>query len=180
MAYMYCNSLSMSVHHCYPKADLSKLFTLDVIDKAHEGKYDADTQSSVTQEDIAMQMEVNNDRDDDSLEWGDFTQLRQIDDDDSAATPVVELRNPRLFDLSGEAESVSTIGNSVSSVQFQEDDFVTDNEKDVASANSIKSNKPTLPPRPNEHVLRPLKQATNKRLLTWPLYVVKYHPLFPS
>ena len=140
MAYMYCNSLSTYVHHCYPKADLSKLFPLDAIDKAYEETYDVATQTFVTQEDIAMQMEVNNDRDDDSLEWGDFSQIRQIDDDDSEATPSVEMRNPRLFDLSGETESVSTIGNSVSSVQFQEDDIETENENDAASAISAKSN----------------------------------------
>ena len=70
-----------------------------------------------------MQMELNNDRDDDSLDLGDFSQLKPLDDDDSESTPIVEITNPKLFDLTGENESVSTIGNSVASasVTFQEE-----------------------------------------------------------
>ena len=137
LAYMYCNSLSTYVHHLYPKADLSKIFTLDAIDKAHEETYDPVNQSFVTQEDIAMQMEMNNDRDDDSLDWGDYSQLRPIEDDESDISSVAELRNPKLFDLSGESESVSTIGTS--SVTFNE----TDNQEivDDASIQSTTSQK---------------------------------------
>lgn len=65
-----------------------------------------------------MQMEMNNDRDDNSLNWGDYSQLRPIEDDNSDISSVVEIRNPKLFDLSGETESVSTLGNS--SVTFDE------------------------------------------------------------
>ena len=68
-----------------------------------------------------MQIELNNDKDDDSIEWGDFSRVRPLDDDDSEETPVLEQRNQLLFDLTGETESVSTMGNSVSSVTFQDD-----------------------------------------------------------
>ena len=72
-----------------------------------------------------MKLEVQHDANDDSLDWGDFSQLRPLDDDDdSNEGPDVELRNPKLFDLSGESESVSTIGNSIASVTFQDQDDI--------------------------------------------------------
>ena len=140
MAYMFCNSLSTYVHHMYPTADLSKIFTLDAIDKAHEETYNEDSQTFITQEDLAMQMELTNDADDDSLEWHDFSQIRPLDDDLSDATPDVEIRNPKLFDLSGETESVSTIGNSVSStVTFREEEDENAEVQSLASQTSTKT-----------------------------------------
>lgn len=68
-------------------------------------------------------MEVNNDRDDDSLDEGDYSQLKPLDDEDSEVTPIVEITNPQLFDLSGETESISTMGNPIAStsVTFYDD-----------------------------------------------------------
>ena len=126
VAYSFCNSLSTYVHNKFPEADLSRLFTMDAIDKAHKESYNDTNQTFVTQEDLAMQMELNNDNDDDSIEWGDFSLVRPLDDNDSEATPMIEPRNQKLFDLSGETESVSTMGNSVTPVTFLEETDVDD------------------------------------------------------
>ena len=141
LAYMYCNSLSTYVHHLHPEADLSKIFSLDAIDQAGEETYVEDSQTFITQEDLAMQMEIKNDADDDSLEWHDFSQIRPLDDDLSEVTPDVEIRNPRLFNLSGETESVSTIGNSVSStVTFRENEDDIYDTQSLATQTSTKTN----------------------------------------
>lgn len=122
MAYMFCNSLPTYVQYFHPDKDISRLFTLDALDKASEEEYHPTTQTFTTQEDIAMQMEVKNDEDDDSMEWPDFSQIRPLEaDENSTDAPDEDLRNPRLFDLSGESESVSTMGNSVASVKFMSD-----------------------------------------------------------
>ena len=142
LAYSFCNSLPTYVQFMHPDKDLSKLFTLDALDKASEEEYHPDSQTFTTQEDIAMQMEVRNDEDDDSMEWPDFSQIRPLDDDDqSNDTPNIDLKNPRLFDLTGEAESVSTMGASVTSVTFLEED--NEDGKSVQTQSTDKSIKTT-------------------------------------
>lgn len=89
LAYSFCNSLSTYIHHKYPEADLSKIFSLEAIDRAHEESYDPTNQTFITQEDLAMQMKINNDKDDDSLEWGDYSRIRPLKDDDNETTPNV-------------------------------------------------------------------------------------------
>ena len=142
LAYSFCNSLPTYVQFTYPDKDLSKLFTLDALDKASEEEYHPDTQTFTTQEDIAMQMEVRNDEDDDSMEWPDFSQIRPLEDEETSNdTSNIEIKNPRLFDLSGESESVSTMGASVTSVTFLEED--NDDEKSVQTQSTEKSTKTT-------------------------------------
>ena len=145
LAYMFCNSLPTYVRYLHPGKDLSRIFSLDALDKASEEVYHPSKQTFTTQEDLAMQIEVQNDADDDSMDWGDFSQLNLLEEDgNSDNEPEVELRNSRLFDLSGESESVSTIGNSVASVTFQEtDDLDTNTDITPASNKSIKSSHTT-------------------------------------
>lgn len=140
IAYTFCNSLPAYVQFLHQNKDLSRIFTLDALDKASEEAYHPNQQTFTTQEDLAMQLEVQNDADDDSMDWGDFSQLKPLDDDvDSTNGEDIQLRNPKLFDLSGESESVSTIGNSVASVTFQEQDDVT-----TMSDHTTKSIKSTI------------------------------------
>ena len=158
MAYMFVNSLSTYVRHLYPDKDLSKIFTLDAIDKANEEQYHVENQTFTTQEDIAMNMEVRND-DDDSMGWTDFSQIRPLDvDDDSVAAPSIEIKNPRLFDLSGESESVSTMGASVASVTFAEND----EENETVSTQTEISDKSTRTTAPTTTKITILENA-NKR-----------------
>ena len=107
-----------------------------------------------------MQMELNNDKDDDSIEWGDFSRVRPLDDDDSEATPVLEQRNQRLFDLTGETESVSTMGNSVSSVTFQDD---TD-DISIHSTRSTRTEASTTSQRVRINTLESSSKNTSKQV----------------
>ena len=93
-----------------------------------------------------MQMEFKNDEDNDSMEWPDFSQISPLEDDGSAKSPSAASRNPRLFDLSGESESVSTMGNPRVLVKFKpndEEDCDNGDAKSHLSHTTDKSTKTT-------------------------------------
>lgn len=164
LAYMYCNSLSSYAHHKFPDADLSKIFSLDAIDKAHEETYDPEKKTFVTQEDIAMQMKINNDRDDDSLNWVYYSQLRPVEDDTSDISSVVEVRNPKLFDLTGINESVSTLGTS--SVTFNENDNQEiDDTTSITSTTSHKTEASTTSKRTRIESLENKSKSTSTEVV---------------
>ena len=120
MAYAYSNSVSTYVRHLYPNSDLSQVFTLEAIDRAKEESYHPNDQKFTTQEDIAMQREIDNDRDDDSLDYIPEDELPSMDDDLDEA-PVREIGNIKVFNLSGETDTVSTMANDAASVTFHEE-----------------------------------------------------------
>ena len=120
LAYAFNNSLSTYAHHVYPEVDFSKIFIIEANDKALEETYHPDLQQFTTQEDIALQKEMKTDRDDDSLDYIPEDELPSYDDDLDEA-PVKEITNTRIFNLSGETDTVSTIANDNASVSFNDE-----------------------------------------------------------
>ena len=67
-----------------------------------------------------MQREIENDRDDDSLDYIPEDELPSMDDELDEA-PVREIGNIKIFNLSGETDTVSTMANDAASVTFQDE-----------------------------------------------------------
>lgn len=121
LAYQYCNSLCTYVQHLHPDKDLSHIFTLDAIDEAAEEIYHPETQTLTTIEDLAIQAELDQDADGDSMNFVDMSGLTPPEPKQATA-PVEEIRNARLFNLSGDADTVSTMANDALSVTFADHD----------------------------------------------------------
>ena len=138
LAYQFNNSLPTYVRYLYPQSDLSHVFTLEAMDQAEDETYHPDKQSFTTLEDIAMMEEIQNDADDDSMEYMADAPIRPPDfSDDDDDMPVHEITNPRLFDLSGQTDSVSTMASENLSVTFSEGTSIGhDNSDDDAISKS--------------------------------------------
>lgn len=143
LAYPFNSSLPTYIHHLYPKADLSKIFTMEALDQAFEETYHPDTQRFTTLEDVAMLKEIQDDADDDSMEGYMADAPIQLPSEEDFDPPVQEIRNKGLFDLSGSADSVSTMASDNLSVTFNDDvsqstDLVN-TDQTVISANTEKT-----------------------------------------
>ena len=135
LAYQYCNSLSTYVHHLYPDSDLTRIFTLEAIEMAKEEKYHPTTQTFTTQEDIATEREMQNDANDPSLNLIDWSGLEPLNLEEEIDKPV---SNPKLFSLSGDAESVSTMATDAMSVTFEDQSTVGGSDQDSNVTNTTK------------------------------------------
>lgn len=121
LAYQFNNSLPTYVQYLYPNADLSHIFTMEAMDQADDETYHPNKQSFTTLEDIAIIREIQDDADDDSLEYMADAPICPPDfSDDDDDMPVQEITNPRLFDLTGQTDSVSTMASENLSVTFSE------------------------------------------------------------
>lgn len=123
LAYSFNSSLPTYVKNLYPNTNLSHIFTLDALDQAQEETYHPSTQRFTTIEDLAMMREIQDDADDSSMEgyMADGPELPDGLEDDDIDPPVQEITNPKLFDLSGRADSVSTMASQDNlSVTFSE------------------------------------------------------------
>ena len=132
LAHQYCNSFCTYVRHKFPEHDLTRLFTLDALDEAEEETYFPDTQTFRTQEDVAIQAELDQDADDDSMQFVDMSGL-EPPTPSSQTAPVQEVRNPKLFNLTGDADTVSTMATEALSVTFQ------DHDADMDSTTSVRT-----------------------------------------
>ena len=94
LAYQFCNSLSTYICHQYPNVDLTRILTLEAIEKGKEETYHYDTHTFTTQEDIATKRELDDDAADHTLNFIDWSGLEPLDD---APTVVKPLSNPKLF-----------------------------------------------------------------------------------
>ena len=123
MTYKFLNSLSTYVVHHYPGSDLSRIFTLDAIGRGNTEYYNATTQSFTTMEDLATRRELQRDFDD-SLDFLVLYDLQPLDmdedDDDDQRPPLTEV-NKRLWDLSGDADTASTMTADTHSVAFDDE-----------------------------------------------------------
>ena len=141
MAYEFSNSLSIYVVHYYPDADLSKIFTLDAIDRGNTEYYNPTTQSFTTMEDLATRRKLQRDLEDSSLDFLVLDDLQPIDledeDDDDQRPPLSEV-NQRLWDLSGDADTASTMTTDAPMVAF-DDEATAGSAASHASNTSIKS-----------------------------------------
>ena len=138
MAYDFSNSLSTYIRHLYPDSDLSKVFTLSAIERASQEIYHPDLQSFTTLEDIATLQELKNDEDDESLDYLDCSHI-QLPDEDADDQPSIPC-NQRIFELSGDSESVSTMATTdAMSVTFADDSSHISN--DTSSAKTASSRK---------------------------------------
>lgn len=132
MAYEFSNSLSTYVVHHYLGSDLSRIFTLDAIDRGNTEHYNTTTQSFTTMEDLATRRELQRDFDDSSLDFLVLDDLQPLDldeDDDEDQRPPLTEVNQRLWDLTGDADTASTMTNDGHTVAF-------DNEATAKSAAS--------------------------------------------
>lgn len=140
LVYQFCNSLSTYVHHLYPNAELSKIFTLVAIELAKEETYHPSTQTFTTQEDIAMEQEMQNDAKDSSLNFIDWSGLVPLNLEEDKDKP---LSNPKLFALSGDAESVSTMATDAVSVTFEDQSTVGGSDQNSIATNETRQSTAT-------------------------------------
>ena len=138
MAYEFSNSLSTYVVHLYPKADLSRIFTIDAIERGNTELYDPTNQTFTTMENLATNREIKRDHDDSSLDFlqTDDLQFPESEDEEDNRPPVSEV-NRRLWDLSGDADTASTMTNDALSVKFDDEQTIPSK----TSTASVQSNK---------------------------------------
>lgn len=142
MAYEFSNSLSTYVVHQYPHADLSRIFTLDAIDRGHTEHYNPKAQTFTTMEDQATSRVLKRDQDDSSLDFlnTEDLQLPESDDDDEDHSPPLTEVNKRLWGLSGDADTASTMTNDALSVKFDDEQTIPSK----ASESSVRTNKSNI------------------------------------
>ena len=116
LAYQYSNSLPTYVRYLHPTSDLSHIFTMEAIERTNEETYHPDLQRFTTAEDITKQREIDDDYDDDSMDYVEYPEYSPAPSLPTKTAPL----NDRLFDLTGDAETVSTMANDNLSVTFQD------------------------------------------------------------
>ena len=140
MAYEFSNSLSTYVVHHYPEADLSRIFTIDAIERGGTEFYNSTNQTFTTLEDLATNRELKHDQDDSSLDFLNTKDLHipKSGDDEDNRSPITEV-NKRLWDLSGDADTASTMTNDALSVKFDDEQTIPSKTSET-SVHSNKSN----------------------------------------
>lgn len=86
------------------------------MERTNEEEYHPHLQRFTAAEDIAIQRELDDDYDDDSMDFVDYPEYQPSTTLPSKAPPL----NDRLFDLTGNNETVSTMANDNLSVTFQD------------------------------------------------------------
>jgi len=104
-AYDFMRSLATYVTYLYPQASLKRIFTPDAIEKAKSEKYDPETQTFTTQDDVDLYNEIQADLDDDSLEFLKIDDLEHPFEFDETINLV---GGKSVWDFTGDNESVST------------------------------------------------------------------------
>ena len=102
---------------------------------ANEETYHPSTQIFTTQEDIATEREMENDKNDHSLNFIDWSGLAPLDLEDEVDRP---LTNPKLYALSGDAESVSTMATDAVSVTFEDQSTVCESDQNSIHTSASK------------------------------------------
>ena len=142
LAYQYCNSLCTYVRYKFPENDLSRIFSLDALDKAEEETYFPESQTFRIQEDVAIQVELDQDADDDSMQFVDMSGLEPPTPADDAV-PVQEIRNLKLFNLTEDADTVSTMTTEALSVTFQAHSVDMDSTTSARTVSSVRTSAST-------------------------------------
>ena len=104
-AYDFMKSLATYVTYLYPKASLKRIFTPDALEKAKSEKYDPETQTFTTQDDVDLYNEIQADLDDDSLEFLKIDDLEHPFEFDETINLV---GGKSVWDFTGDNETVST------------------------------------------------------------------------
>jgi len=104
-AYDFMRSLATYVTYLFPQASLKRIFTPDAIEKAKSEKYDPETQTFTTQDDVDLYNEIQADLDDDSLE---FLKIDDLEHPFEFDEPINLVGGKSVWDFTGDNETVST------------------------------------------------------------------------
>ena len=165
LAYDHCNNHSTNITHLYPDTDLSHVLTLEGIQKAFEEIYHPDPQTFTTMEDIAIDREITDDNDDDSLNFLDLSGMEHFDDkEDTKQQP---LANTRVFNFTGDADTVSTIATDTVSVTFiqDDDDEYFDNDADNTVTQTNNTTTPSTSATTQDDSGNPTREELNTKVL---------------
>ena len=125
IAYEFRNSIASYIQHLHPDADLTSVLTYEALVQAQEESYDPETQQFTTKNDEEIVEQYNEFIEDDFNEW------IELPDEEINMTNVEITNKPKqiigakkLFDLSGENDTVSTFmpdsGSVNSTVSFSD------------------------------------------------------------
>jgi len=120
-AHCFLKSLSTYVLFLHPTAELKGIFTMEAIDKAQRESYDYNTQEFQTEEDAEFLKVVQEDMDDDSLDFLEFDEdaLQSIRLDLETSLPSV-IGGDKTMDFQGDDDTITTasVGTTGSRVSF--------------------------------------------------------------
>ena len=120
-AHCFLKSLSTYVLFLHPLAELKGIFTMEAIDKAQKESYDYKTQEFQTEEDAEFLKVVQEDMDDDSLDFLEFDDdaLQSIRLDLETSLPSV-IGGDKTMDFQGDDDTITTasVGTTGSRVSF--------------------------------------------------------------
>ena len=107
IAYEFRNSIATYIQHLFPEDDLTTVLTYEALVQAQEESYDPETQQFTTKNDEEIAEQYNEFLEDDFNEW------IELPDEDINMPQVTITNKPivgakKLFDLSGENDTVST------------------------------------------------------------------------
>lgn len=130
-AYEFMNSLSTYILYLFPnESDLIGILTIEAIANAKEETYHPTTQTFTTQEDIDLEREIQADLDDDSL---DFIMADEVSHPYNFDDTIKLIGGEKLWDLTGETDTLSTMAESKTTISFKENDVIYSEDKSVDS-----------------------------------------------
>jgi len=116
LAYDFVRSLSTYVSYLFPNVSFKRILTPQAIDKAKDETYNPTSQTFTTQEDIDLDLEIQADLDDDSM---NFAAPDDINDPFQFDESIRLVGGDSVWDLNGDDDTVSTNQpNGVGNVSF--------------------------------------------------------------
>jgi len=114
LAKAYTQSLSTYVKHLYPKASLTKIFTISAIEEANIETYYPNTQTFITQEDMDFDAVIQEDLDDDSFEYLNVNNINPFE----IELPEKLKGGEKLYNFNGDDDTASTMPANSSTISF--------------------------------------------------------------
>ena len=144
-AHCFLKSLSTYVLFLHPLAELKGIFTMEAIDKAQKESYDYNTQEFQTEEDAEFLKVVQEDMDDDSLDFLEFDDdaLQSIRLDLETSLPSV-IGGDKTMDFQGDDDTITTasVGTTGSRVSFTKTTCFPEDNAEITERNEDKDLQP--------------------------------------
>ena len=139
LAYEFRNSLSTYVSFLFPDENLARIFTYEALVTASEESYDLESQSFITRNDYELDLQFQDALSENTHRWV------SMETDENLEKELMKYRQPqaiignlRHFNLSGEADTVSTVSTLAdsSSITFDDNVQVTHYEDEKTETNN--------------------------------------------
>ena len=115
IAYEFRNSISTYIQHLFPNTDLTNVLTYEAIVTAQDEIYDPETQQFTTKNDEEIEQQFDELIDDDINDWLDIYDGKTINSK-TATNPKFIIGEKKIFDLSGDNDTVSTMAQDNGSI----------------------------------------------------------------